>query len=50
MSAMSPSGEVQIIFVEPVAVASALAQPDLKLGTKDSFDRLIAGLTDKKQQ
>jgi hypothetical protein len=43
-------GNVQVIFVAPARVASVLAQPDLNLGTAGSFDRLIADLTDKKQQ
>jgi hypothetical protein len=55
VSPMSPgptgaSDEVQIVTVAPERVASVLAQPDLRLGAKNSFDRLIAGLTDKKQQ
>jgi hypothetical protein len=49
VSAMPPDNG-QIIFVAPERVASALAQPDLNLGATGSFDRLIAGLTDKKQQ
>jgi hypothetical protein len=44
-----PSGEVQVLFVEPDRVASVLTQPDLNLGVKGSFDRLIVRLTDKKQ-
>ena len=43
-------GNVQVIFIAPERVASVLAQPDLNLGATGSFDRLIAGLTDKKQQ
>jgi hypothetical protein len=55
ISAMSPGpgGEphdVQILSATPERVASVLAQPDLNLGTSGSFDRLIVGLTDKKQQ
>ena len=49
VSAMPP-GDVQLISVPAERVASVLKQPDLNLGAKGSFDRLIAGLTDKKQQ
>jgi len=31
-------------------VMSVLARPDLNLGAKGSFDRLIAGLSEKQQQ
>jgi hypothetical protein len=45
-----PPGKVQVIFVAPERVASVLSQPDLNLGATGSFDRLIAGLTDRNQQ
>jgi hypothetical protein len=49
VSAM-PWEKVKINSVAPARVASVLAQPDLNLGAPGSFERLIAGLTDKQSQ